>query len=104
MSFPVFDLHCDTVTRLIGRDLKGETSLRRNDFHIDLERAKTLPGYTQCFGFWSTTDLPLPRGIKIEEVFWTNLIWNFPEIFLSAICWIGTAISRTLSTVLIPCP
>ena len=73
MSFPVFDLHCDTVTEILGRDLKGNTSLRRNQLHIDLERAKTLPGYAQCFGFWSTTDLPLPRGIKIEEIFWREV-------------------------------
>ncbi len=73
MNFPVFDLHCDTVNELLGRDLKGTTSLRSNHLHIDLERAKTLPGYVQCFGFWSTTDLPLPRGIKIEEVFWRQV-------------------------------
>ena len=73
MNFPVFDLHCDTVTGLLGRDLKGSTSLRSNQLHIDLERAKTLPGYAQCFGFWSTTDLPLPKGIKVEEVFWRQV-------------------------------
>ena len=73
MNFPVFDLHCDTVTELLGRDLKGTTSLRSNHLHIDLERAKTLPGYVQCFGFWSTTDLPLPKGIKIEEIFWRQV-------------------------------
>ena len=66
MKFPVFDLHCDTVTELLGRDLKGETSLRSNQLHIDLERGRKLPGYAQCFGFWSTTDLPLPKGVKGE--------------------------------------
>ena len=73
MKFPVFDLHCDTVTELLGRDLKGSTSLRSNSLHIDLERAKTLPGYAQCFAFWSTTDLPLPKGVKVEEVFWREV-------------------------------
>ena len=73
MNFPVFDLHCDTVTELLGRDLKGSTSLRGNQLHIDLERAKTLPGYAQCFGFWSTTGLPLPKGIKAEDVFWREV-------------------------------
>lgn len=73
MIFPVFDLHCDTVTELLGRDLKAESSLRRNQLHIDLERGKTLPGYAQCFGFWSTTDLPLPKGLKVEDVFWREV-------------------------------
>lgn len=73
MKYPVFDLHCDTVTELLGRDLKGETSLRSNQLHIDLERGRKLPGYVQCFGFWSTTDLPLPKGVKVEDVFWREV-------------------------------
>lgn len=73
MSFPVFDLHCDTVTELLGRDFKSTTNLRRNHLHVDLERAKTLPGYCQCFAFWSTTDLPLPKGVKVEELFWREV-------------------------------
>ena len=73
MKFPVFDLHCDTVTELLGRDVKGETSLRSNQLHIDLERGRKLPGYAQCFGFWSTTDLPLPKGVKVEDVFWREV-------------------------------
>ena len=70
MNIPVFDLHCDTVTAMLGRDLSGRTPLRKNDLHIDLERLKQYPAYAQCFGFWFTTDLPLPRGIKIEDVMW----------------------------------
>ena len=73
MSFPVFDLHCDTVTGLLGQDLKGGTDIRNNTLHIDLERGAKLPGYAQCFAFWSTTDLPLPRGIKPDDVFWRQV-------------------------------
>ena len=73
MNIPVFDLHCDTVTELLGRDLSGSKSLRRNDLHIDLERGAALAGYAQCFAFWSTTDLPLPKGIKPEDVFWREV-------------------------------
>ncbi|MBQ8768984.1 MAG: membrane dipeptidase [Oscillospiraceae bacterium] len=54
MNFPVFDLHCDTALALLGRDLMGGNSLRKNGFHIDLERAKTLPGYAQCFACFTT--------------------------------------------------
>jgi membrane dipeptidase len=57
----------------LGRDLKGETSLSSNQLHIDLERGRKLPGYAQCFGFWSTTDLPLPKGVKVEDVFWREV-------------------------------
>ena len=39
MNFPVIDLHCDTVLALLGDDMNQAGSLRKNDFHIDLERA-----------------------------------------------------------------
>lgn len=73
MNIPVLDLHCDTVTELLGRDLAGKTSLRSNTLHIDLERGSTLAGYAQCFAFWSTTGLPLPKGIKPEDIFWREV-------------------------------
>jgi membrane dipeptidase len=73
MKLSVFDLHCDTVTELLGRDLSGTMSLRSNELHIDLERMKQYDAYAQCFAFWSTTDLPLPRGIKPEDIFWREV-------------------------------
>ena len=73
MNIPVFDLHCDTVTELLGRDLSGKTSLRSNQLHIDLERLKQYPAYAQCFAFWLTTDIPLPRGMKPEDIFWRGV-------------------------------
>ena len=73
MNFPVFDLHCDTVTELLGRDLQGGCDLGSNGLHIDLERGATLLGYAQCFAFWTTTDIPLPRGIKPEDIFWRQV-------------------------------
>jgi len=56
MNFPVFDLHCDTALALLGKDLMGGNSLRKNDTHLDLERAKTLPGYAQCFACFTTPE------------------------------------------------
>ena len=73
MNFPVFDLHCDTVTELLGRDLMGTTPLRSNKLHIDPERMAKYQGYAQCFAFWSTPDLPPPKGIKAEDVFWREV-------------------------------
>jgi membrane dipeptidase len=54
MKFPVFDLHCDTALALLGEDLTEVGSLRKNQYHIDLERAKVLPGYVQCFACFTT--------------------------------------------------
>ncbi len=54
MNFPVFDLHCDTALALLGEDLMDAGSLAKNDHHIDLERAKVLPGYAQCFACFTT--------------------------------------------------
>lgn len=54
MSFPVFDLHCDTAYALLGEDHNSAGSLKKNSLHIDLERAKILPGYAQCFACFTT--------------------------------------------------
>ncbi len=54
MDFPVFDLHCDTAFALLGKDLNEVGSLRQNQYHIDLNRAKILPGYAQCFACYTT--------------------------------------------------
>ncbi len=56
MNFPVFDLHCDTLSRLLGRQMDSFGSLYDNDGHISLKRAQKLPGYAQCFAVF-TTDL-----------------------------------------------
>ena len=54
MNFPVFDFHCDSAYRLLGSDWNQAGSLRKNDFHIDLERAKAFGGYAQCFACFTT--------------------------------------------------
>ena len=64
MNFPVFDFHCDTALALLGDDMNQAGSLRRNRYHIDLERAGKLGGYAQCFACF-TTDIPeLLHGIS----------------------------------------
>lgn len=64
MNFPVFDFHCDTALMLLGDDLNQAGSLRKNNGHIDLERAMKLGGYAQCFACF-TTDIPeLLHGIS----------------------------------------
>lgn len=54
MNIPVFDLHCDTAFALLGEDHNSVGPLRKNGLHIDLERAKVLPGYAQCFACFTS--------------------------------------------------
>ena len=54
MNFPVFDFHCDTALALLGKDVNQADSLRKNNLHIDLERASKLGGYAQCFACFTT--------------------------------------------------
>lgn len=54
MKFPVFDFHCDTASALLGEDMNQPGSLRKNELHIDLERASRLGGYAQCFACFTT--------------------------------------------------
>lgn len=54
MNIPVFDLHCDTAYALLGDDRNSAGSLRKNELHIDLERAGKIEGYAQCFACFTT--------------------------------------------------
>lgn len=69
MSFPVFDLHCDTALALMGKDMMTPGQLAKNGLHIDLERAKTLPGYAQCFACFTTPFMRDWHQVAPETVF-----------------------------------
>ena len=69
MNIPVFDLHCDTALALLGKDMCSIGSLRKNSGHIDLERAKTLSGYAQCYACF-TTSLERERPGNISVATW----------------------------------
>lgn len=74
MNFPVFDFHCDTALALLGKDFSGCGNLKKNQHHIDLERAGKLCGYAQCFAcYTSTWENRLPDGITVEDVFQREL-------------------------------
>ena len=49
-----FDLHCDTALAMLNREMVQEKGLRKNECHIDLERASKLSGYAQCFACFTT--------------------------------------------------
>ena len=69
MNYPVFDLHCDTAYALLGEDRNSAGSLRKNEYHIDLERAKSLPGYAQCFACFTTPYMQEWYGISPTVMF-----------------------------------
>lgn len=54
MSFPVFDLHCDTALALLALETGKNSELYENALHVDLKRAGSLPGYAQCFACFTT--------------------------------------------------
>lgn len=54
MNIPVFDLHCDTALALLGETWNEAGSLKKNELHIDLERAAKLEAYCQCFACYTT--------------------------------------------------
>ena len=69
MNFPVFDLHCDTALALLGETVNEAGSLRKNDLHIDLERASSLGGYAQCFACFTTPAMEKWHGVSPVVVF-----------------------------------
>ena len=69
MKVSVFDFHCDTALALLGRDMKQKGSLRKNQLHIDLERAATLGCYAQCFACFTTPFMEKWHGLSPMTVF-----------------------------------
>ena len=87
MNIPVFDLHCDTALALLGRDFHAEGVLRKNDFHIDLERAGKLAGYAQCFACFTSPTDKLPGSMTIEDVLKSAFSYLFDlEAEMNRIC------------------
>lgn len=80
MNFPVFDLHCDTALALLGKDFQGSGNLRKNNHHIDLERAGTLAGYAQCFACFTSTWEKLPGRLTVMDVFERELTVILREV------------------------
>ena len=80
MNFPVFDLHCDTALALLGENLRQAGSLRKNEYHIDLERASTLPGYAQCFACFTTPWDKLPEGTTVTQLFEREMVSVLREV------------------------
>ena len=73
MKFPVFDFHCDTALALLGKDMNDHGNLRRNDYHIDLERASVNGGYAQCFACFTTPYMEQWGGVSPVTVFQREL-------------------------------
>ena len=69
MKFPVFDFHCDTALALMGEHGNAPCELRRNNHHIDLERAAVNGGYCQCFACFTTPFMEQRSGISPVTIF-----------------------------------
>ena len=80
MNYPVFDLHCDTALAMLGQDLVQSKGLRKNDCHIDLERASMLGGYAQCFACFTTPWDGLPKGLTVSDLFEREMVAVLSEV------------------------
>ncbi len=68
-----FDLHCDTI----GECSNNALSLRKNNLHIDLQRAKAIDAYTQVFAVWIPDEL---RGVEAMDYFDKTVDYFYKEI------------------------
>ena len=79
MNIPVFDLHCDTALALLGQNLRECGSLQTNEYHIDLDRAASLPGYAQCFACFTSDEFPY-GSISPVELFEREMVSVLREV------------------------
>ncbi len=77
-----FDLHCDTIGECCNRGL----SLRSNNLHIDLERARNIDNYTQLFAIWIPDELRGEEAVnyfdKVSDCFYKEIEKNSDLISL----------------------
>lgn len=78
MNVPVFDLHCDTALALLGDNLRECGSLKTNTYHIDLDRAKELEGYAQCFACFTSENYS--KKINPVELFEREMVSVLREV------------------------
>ena len=101
MNFPVFDFHCDTSLALLGKSLRECGSLLKNDGHVDLERAKRLPGFAQCFGCYTSTVGGEAKRISPTELFEREMVSILREVEsnqdLIRLCYNGNQIEDNQS-------
>ena len=69
MSFPVFDLHCDTAWAMLGLGGALPSDLRTNALHIDLDRADKYPSYCQCFACFTAPEMHQWYAKTPEDIF-----------------------------------
>lgn len=69
MTFPVFDLHCDTAYALLGNNFSQRIDLHHNSGHIDLQRATLLPKYAQCFACFTSPADPDAEDKDLQLLF-----------------------------------
>ena len=67
MKIPVFDLHCDTANELSGFGGVAVSELRKNNAHIDLERARELECYAQCFACFTSISNKYDPVVAFEK-------------------------------------
>lgn len=59
MNIPVFDAHCDTISKVQSKGGR----LRRNSYHIDLERGRRFTPYAQVFAVFTRPVTEAPSEI-----------------------------------------
>jgi hypothetical protein len=60
MELRLFDLHCDTPTRLYGTC----SSLEKNDLHVSLEKTSAFSRYVQIMAIWTPNAMPDSTGFS----------------------------------------
>ena len=71
-----FDLHCDTI----GECCKNKYSLRKNNLHLSLEKAKDFDEFTQVFAIWIPDELRKAKAMayfdKVCDYYKAELLRN----------------------------
>lgn len=78
----IFDLHCDTIDRLIN----SKDRLKKNNFSVDVEKLKKSNANAQIFALYVSLQLeedPLKKCLKMIDRFYSEIELNKEDIKLA---------------------
>lgn len=93
MTFPLFDLHCDTAFEM---EKRGER-LTENDLAVSLFNAKEISPYVQVMAIWTPQTLSDEEGWQAFRRVYAHLLGD-PAIKTEQVCFASHSTSNNLPT------
>lgn len=80
---PIIDMHCDTISMIMNKDIGQSFGIRRNGMNVDLERMKESGYMCQVFALYTNMERaaktglsPLEYALRLSDIFDSEISAN----------------------------